>query len=809
MKTSKYSNCSICPLVDQSRCIGETNCKTDLSKVEVVILAEAPAKEEIKQNRPLVGKAGKVFREAFELSKLNQSNYMISNVVLCANIQDGKTVNPPKEAIDCCKPNWEALINLIKPKIILLMGTVPMQSFGISDAGITKKRGNIYYYNNIPVMLTLHPSYIMRQSGEGGYKNSKEWNQFVSDMTAVVDFLNNKFGEDKESVNDNFKNNASDININYTINRNNPEELKIITDQTKLYSFSLPSWCYKEDVSLFDIQHIYTENVILYIFKTKSGKKYHKVESSENYYYIGEDPEIADAPMLESIKNVSLVLGPSQYPPEISTYESDIKPEVKRTIDYRYVRKEKECDYPLLKMYVDIEVYNNKNLKFPDPKKAESPINAISFKIGDNPVNVWICRLPQMDKKEPNIPDGVLYKSYSSEYNLLQAFAKLVRETNPDILTGWNFLGFDMLTIYGRMLKLGIDPNLMSPVNTTHIDLKRYGCVFVYGIHVMDMLDLYKELTYSVEESYKLDFIGQKQLGIGKVSYNGTLDELFEENLSEFIRYSAVDTDILYQLDKKMGHIDLKNELIKICSTTWKTSESTMGLVDPLCVSYAKEQNLVCRNAVIEKSDFTIPGAYVRNPVKGRHNFVIDLDFSSLYPSIICSCNIGPNTYIGKINSDIAHDIIFCKDRLNLENTIDIILYPMRKNFTTKKIKIKSLLNTIEKKKYIVTSAGTIYKNHEEEISFLNKILTYLLNSRKEYKDLMKDAKRLGDDSVYKRYGNMQLAYKILANSIYGVLANHAFRFYNTDMAMSITLTGQELVKFSGWHLGQYMKEKN
>lgn len=805
MKTSKYSDCSSCPLYTQSRCIGETNSQDDLSKIELLVLAEAPASEEIKQNRPLIGRSGQVFREAFTLSGLDQTKYMISNVVLCANLsEDGKTSNPPVEAVEKCKPNWQALIEFIKPKVILIMGSIPMQAFGIAEGAITTKRGNFYKYGNIPVMLTIHPSYVMRQPG---VLKSDAGQNFINDMREVSKFLSGSLGddEDEETNEEVVVSDKSEIEPARYETKTTAEAI-VIGKQESPYSFSLPNWCYAEDVTLFDVQIIYSDNSALYTFLTPNGKKYHKTDAKENYFYVGKESDIEDAPMIAPIASVDLVMGPAEQYPVVATYEGDVKAEVKRSIDYRYNRETEEPTFPLVKMFADIEVYSARSRRFPDPKKAESPINAISFKIGDGPVNVWVNRLPQMDKKPPIIPENVQYKSYANEYNLLQSFAKMVRDTNPHILAGWNWLGFDMTTIYGRMLKLGVDPGLMSPVGNTYIDLKRYGRIFVYGLHTLDLLDLYKELTYSVEESYKLDFIGQKHLGIGKVSYDGTLDELFEENLSEFIRYSAVDTDILYKLDKKMGHIDLKYELVRICGTTWKAAETTMGLVDPLCVSYAKKQNLVCRNAVIHASTESIPGAYVRNPVPGRHNYVIDLDFASLYPSIICSCNIGPNTYLAKIDPDIAHDILYNRNKLNSNMEIDIVLNPLKKSCVQKKIKIKQLLDTLDTKNSILTAAGTIYKNHTDEVSFLNKILSYLLDSRKEYKGSMKTAKRNNDDSLFKRYHNMQLSYKILANSIYGVLANNAFRFFNNDMAKSITLTGQELVKFSGWHLGQFMK---
>lgn len=784
---SKLSNCEKCPLKDQVMVIGETNCEDDLSKVDVLILAEAPANEEIKQNRPLVGQAGKIFREAFKKSGLEKSNYFISNVVLCANIVDKKTQNPPPEAVEFCKPNWQKLIEMLNPKIIFILGSVPMNAFGIAETGITKLTG-FHKYNEHDVFLTLHPSYIQRNGGI----NTTQGEAFLNDFKKVVGFLNKT--DDMIRV---------DSNKEYKILEEKREEP---------YYFKLPNWCYSADVCLIDCQHIPETRSILYIFKDKEGKKiFHKESADDNYYYMLPGIDTADCPMTIDISETNVVLGRALYNEEYDygLYESDIKPEVKRVIDYRYIRKEEECEVVLKKMYADIEVYSKRNKGFPDPRKAESPINAISFKFNDGgPVNVWVAQVEGIEFKidESKIAKNIKVRKFSDEFKLLREFAKIIKEESPEVLLGWNFLGFDMMTIYNRMRKIGVDFNLMSPVGITSVDVKKYGKIFIYGMHVMDMLDLYKELTYSVEESYKLDFIANKHLKTGKVSYDGSLDQLYEEDIETFINYSGKDTELLERLDERLGHIDLKFELIRICSSTWKTAETTMGLVDPLCVSYAKRLNQVCRNAQGEKANESIPGAYVRHPKGGRHKWVIDLDFTSLYPSIVCSCNIGPNTYLAKIDPELAHKIIYDRPSLKRQERMKIILNPIKGSAIEKEITIEKFIDELDKHKWIITHAGTVFKNHEKELSILYKIFTYLLDSRKTYKNKRDEYKRNNEESLMKKFNNIQQSYKILANSIYGVLANHGFRFFCNDLAKTITLTGQEVVKFSGYHLGYFME---
>jgi DNA polymerase elongation subunit (family B) len=297
-------------------------------------------------------------------------------------------------------------------------------------------------------------------------------------------------------------------------------------------------------------------------------------------------------------------------------------------------------------------------------------------------------------------------------------------------------------------------------------------------------------------------------LGEGKVEYEGMLDDVYEKDINKFIRYSKQDTNLLYELNKKLGHIELREEIRKVCSSTWKATESTMGYLDPLCISYAKNKGLVCRTSQLKKDEDSLPGAYVRTPVAGLHSWLVDFDFSSLYPSIIRTMNIGPNTLIGKIDQKIAQLYLYEKDKL--PNIIDVNIEVIDdEKETIHKMDKESFLKWLEYNKAIVTIAGTIFKGQEIELSFFSEILKYVGDSREKYKNQMKIEKEKKNDALFKLYKNKQMVFKVISNAIYGVLGNFAFRFFKLDLAKSITLTGQEAIKFAGFHCGQYMKTEN
>jgi DNA polymerase elongation subunit (family B) len=319
-------------------------------------------------------------------------------------------------------------------------------------------------------------------------------------------------------------------------------------------------------------------------------------------------------------------------------------------------------------------------------------------------------------------------------------------------------------------------------------------------------MELYKELSYSVEESYSLKAVCKKILkDQNKIAYEGSLDELYKNDINTFLLYSGTDTDLLYNLEKQLGHIDLKKELISICSSTWKVSENTTGLVDPLLISFAKNSGLICRDSANIKDGRKIVGAYVRSPIAGLASWLIDFDYTALYPSIIMSCNVGPNTYVAKIDSSIAEDYIYSKDGLKSVQTIEVRYEPLKESGNTEAMTLDQFREWMTENNYIITILGSIYKPHSEELSFLYKILRYTLDSRANYVALQSQAKKEKDEELTKFYKNKQLAFKTISNSIYGVLAASTFRFFAPDLAETITLTGQEAIKFIGQHISNYM----
>jgi len=756
-------NCEYCPLYDAPSCICETNSEDDLSQVRVLFIAENPGKNEVEQERPLVGVAGQVFRDPFNKFILPTGvKYLITNAVLCATItEDGKTVNPDSKVIECCKPNVDFFIEICKPDLIVAMGQTIASVLGICETGITKFRSQFYKYKDYDVFLTVHPSYVNRN-------RSKELEPFRKDFITIARYL----GIYEEKVQQ------------PTISKG------------KAYYYKIPERFYTEDYSLIDVQTNRADGSLIYIFRDKDNKKeIFKVQNavSEYYYYYNPDPR---GKLIEPYQKLSVKK--CNYNEKFNldsrtTYEGDLTLADKHAIDYYLQRKADIKPSNLNKLFVDIEVYTGKSRVFPQPKFAEYPVSSISMKYNEDE----IVSLVLLDKKthyEDIEIENVTF--FDSEEKLLSEFINLLRKYDPDVITGWNFKYFDMMYLANRIKRLRMNYNRLSPFHYVVIDNFNFQ---VTGYVILDMLDLYKMFTYTGRESYTLDFISRLELGDEKVKYEfRDLNQLYEEDIKLFVEYNRKDVELVYELDKKLDHINFLNTVRESVHCCWKSAQTTMGQIDAMITSHLKQRGLSVKNSQSQvKQEFA--GAYVLQPEAGIYDYLIDLDFSSLYPNLIRTYNIGPNTLVAKVDESVAIDFIY---RKKVPEQVKIVKDPIYNDLPTEMSR-DQFLELVKDK--IVNITGCIYKRHEDEISIFSEVLGFHIDRRKEYKTLMKEAIRESDQEKRKYYHTRQLAEKILVNASYGVLGNEKFRLFNVNLASSITSSGREAVRASAYAGTKYL----
>lgn len=750
-----FANCSICSLLHNPSCILETNCESNLADVDVVFVAENPGKDEIISMRPLTGKAGDKFRKFFTKYGLNKVKYLITNVVLCQTLNpDGTTGNPTDDVIELCKQNMFKIIETCKPKLIVCMGTSPMKAFEIASSGITNLRGKTYDWNNYKVFVTVHPSFINRNPS-----------------------YESKFEEDFETI-------ASILDPKRT------KEIKEIKIGTKgVFHYKIPEKFYTSEYRLIDVQFLGRNNQIIYIFRDSNNKKVYHMENDDYIcYQIPKGEKAKKIVPYDELNQIKVKYKQKvTLDPEI-TYEGDVRLTAKHALDYYLHNKGEAKKIDSNIMYCDIEVDTGKSREFPKPLDANFPISIVTTRYhGERKAYI-------LDNKTEKIQDvpGVTLKIFKTEKDLLLSFIKDFKESDPDFLTGWNFISFDMEYIFNRLPKLNIPQQRMSRFEEFFVDGVRYICN-LSGTVVLDQEHLYKSYTFTKKENYKLGFIAQEELGKTKVILPLPINEMYWKKLNDFIQYAIRDTDLLEDLENKLKHINLLNEIRLICNTSFQAGASEFGQIDSIMISFLKPKGLASKNSDphIKKDEY--PGAFVYEPTPGIYNNVTDFDFTSLYPSIIITYNIGVNNFVMKFKDpQLGYDYAYG----TLPDEFDLILDP---TYEAKEVKVKreEFLKKVEENDLICTINGCIFKQHDKQKSVYSEILDNLMGSRKQYKKRMLEAKESGQADNVILYNTRQLVYKVLANSLYGVVANKAFRFFDVSCAAAVTLSGQEALKTS------------
>ncbi len=425
----------------------------------------------------------------------------------------------------------------------------------------------------------------------------------------------------------------------------------------------------------------------------------------------------------------------------------------------------------------------------------------------------------QIEKRPAYKKDGYIKEIIpcDSEYDLLDKFLAIYKEINPRILIGYNSDFFDVPYLYYRIMKvLGEDREKeLSEVNIVDSQLekiytpywnKRNTYVDIAGVESLDYMRLHKKFGWKDEESWALNAIGEKYVNLGKVDYEGNLDDLYKKDINKYIEYNFRDVEILVKLDEKFQYIDLVKNLSHKGKHRYQEVYSNSLTQDGAISAYLFKNNIVPPNKATKpmiKKNYA--GGYLFCPKAGKYDYVFDLDYTSLYPSIIMELNIGKETYKGRIIDE-------SDDRNNYLSFIDLkkrdpdeLLLLEHANGKKIDLKVSEILNLIESDNLSITANGAMFT--QEKQSLLSVVLERWFNERVEYKNKMKEAYKAKDKEKGEYYFLMQYTMKILLNSLYGATALPRFRYGNVILAESITLTGQRLIQASAYHANYYFND--
>ncbi len=476
-------------------------------------------------------------------------------------------------------------------------------------------------------------------------------------------------------------------------------------------------------------------------------------------------------------------------------FESDV-PETTRVLVDIYDNDLPSKGHTVLTFDIEVEMISG----LPNTREAQNEITAIAAH--DSITKEYEVFVLDKERKVKNNATNfskngreVKVHIFDNERNLLLAFLNYYQQVDPTILTGWNIDFFDIPYLYNRIKNVCGEGHAKRLSRIGEAFWSPYREKFSFGgVSILDYINLYKTYTYTLEASYTLNYIATKELGRGKVEYEGSLDDLFVNDLEKFIEYNIVDVELVVAMDAKLQFIELCRAVCHAGFVPYEDYIFSSKWLEGACLAYLKKKGLVATNkpkdrkermqALRDNNEEKFIGAYVKEPIVGKYDWIYDLDLTSLYPSIIMTLNISPETKVGKIQNWDAEANI-----KGLDTTYKLV----GKDGDTYEYTTQELKEVIKDSNLGVAANGVLYT--QDKAGLIADILNDWFEKRVEFRKLEKKYGTEGDTEKYEFYAKRQLVQKILLNSMYGVLGLPAFRFYDVDNAEAVTLTGQTVIK--------------
>ena len=425
---------------------------------------------------------------------------------------------------------------------------------------------------------------------------------------------------------------------------------------------------------------------------------------------------------------------------------------------------------------------------FPDIENPTEELLAITVKNQSNKqIITWGTGEFKTDRTD------VTYIRCKNEKSLIMEFMKFWIKNYPDVITGWNTKFFDIPYLFNRIRNL-VDEKVLkrfSPWNlvereTIVVRGRPQTHYKIFGISMLDYLDLYQKFIPTKQESYKLDYIGKVELGLQKdENPYDTFRDWYTKDYQSFIDYNIKDVEIVDALEDKLKLIELVLTMAYEAKVNYTDVFSQVRMWDMLIYNYLKKDNIMIPPKEDNIKDDKYEGAYVKDPITGMHNWIVSFDINSLYPHLIMQYNISPEKIIGVKPSGISVDRLL--------------------NHATP-------LTHLKTEGACITPNGAMFKT--DSPGFLPRLMESMYNDRVKFKTLAFQAKKeyqkTKDPATAKeisRCHNIQWAKKIALNSAYGAIGNQYFRYYDVRQATAITSSGQFVIRFIEKNVNEYMNK--
>jgi DNA polymerase elongation subunit (family B) len=455
-------------------------------------------------------------------------------------------------------------------------------------------------------------------------------------------------------------------------------------------------------------------------------------------------------------------------------------------ISEKYPEDEIKFDISKIKLVtLDIEVASEAG--FPDVESCSEEILAITIQdYTSKKIVSWGV------KPFNNTRSDVTYYHCPSEYELLNHFINYWMIDVPDVVTGWNIQMYDIPYICKRLNRV-LGEKLMKRFSNwglvtegeVFINGRKHTTFDVGGLTQLDYLDLYKKFTYKAQESYRLDYIAEVELGQKKLDHSefDTFKDFYTKGWQKFIEYNIVDVELVDRLEDKMKLIELALTMAYDAKVNYADVFYQVRMWDNIIYNYLKKRDIVIPPRNKSQKNEKYAGAYVKEPKPGKYDWVVNFDLNSLYPHLIMQYNISPETLMEEKHPTATVDKI-------LNQSISFEMY----------------------KDYAVCANGAMFR--KDVRGFLPELMEKMYQDRVIFKKKMIEAKKQYEKKKTKdlekeiaRCNNIQMAKKISLNSAYGAIGNQYFRYYKLENAEAITLSGQVSIRWIESKMNSYLNK--
>lgn len=499
-------------------------------------------------------------------------------------------------------------------------------------------------------------------------------------------------------------------------------------------------------------------------------------------------------------------------------FESDISPLYKVLMDEYYDLPIPDVHYA----FYDIEVDTKATLGWATPENPYAPINAVTIWQSWTK-NYLTYAVPPKGGVPVDFEEkfAALWEEHRAEYKLgvkptivfCSSEAELLSRKvddfqDADIISGWNSEFFDLPYSMKRIER--VSPKLADKMSFIGCKPPKAGTVVRFGSPALtyslngrthlDSLDLFKKFTFEGRTSYSLESIASDELGVSKLHYDGTLEQLYNKDFARFILYNIIDVNLLVRLDEKFKFIALVNQMAHENCVLFQNMLGTVRYVETGITNRAhKIHNLLVADKRILTDGEKVEGAVVLSPLVGLHDWVATIDVKGLYPSVIRSLNISPEKFVGQFTNGEAdwRGIMAADDELHT------LLDRDKETVTATGAQWKQLLFD---NAWALSAYGTIFDQSSglgilpETLAFWATERDRLVAEKKKYTKLAKEetdpVKKAEYAQLQHHFDLLQLTKKISSNSAYGALLSAHFRLGRKEMGGSVTACGRQVTTF-------------